>query len=143
MWFLFGRKSKVRPLKDGRRERRKCPDCDADTTFVEVKVEKKYTAYVVVDLFNTESTAFACSECQEVMDFDRTLEPDLSPREKAKLAKAEAKLEAQRAKAQAEAEAERKRQREAQAKRRQEEARAQEDALDDELTAMKARLGLD
>ncbi len=143
MWFLFGRKSKVRPLKDGRRERRKCPDCDADTTFVEVNVEKKYTAYVVVDLFNTESTAFACSECQEVMDFDRTLEPDLSPREKAKLAKAEAKLEAQRAKAQAEAEAERKRQREAQAKRRQEEARAQEDALDDELTAMKARLGLD
>ena len=143
MWFHFGRSSKIRPLEDGRRERRKCPDCDADTTFVEVKVEKKYTAYVVVDLFNTESTAFACSECQEVMDFDRTLEPDLSPREKAKLAKAQAKQEAQRAKAQAKAEAEQKKRREAQAKRRQEEARAQENALDDELTAMKARLGLD
>lgn len=141
--FFFGRKSKSRPLKDGRRERRKCPDCDADTTFVEVKVEKSYTAYVVVDLFNTESTAFCCSECLEVMDFERTLEPNLSPREKAKLAKAEAKAEAARVKAQAKAEAEQKQQREARAKRQKDDARAQEHALDDELTEMKARLGLD
>lgn len=143
MWFFFGRKSKVRPAKDGRRERRTCPECDADTTFVEVTVEKTYTAYAVVDLFDTKSTAFACSECQEVMDFDRTLEPQLSPREKAKLAKAEAKAEAERAKAQAKADAEQKRQRAARAKRQKDEARAQENALDDELTAMKARLGLD
>lgn len=111
--------------------------------FVEVKVEKKYTAFVVVDLFDTESTAFSCQECLEVMELDRTLEPDLSPREKAKLAKAQAKEEAAAAKAAAKAEAERKKKREAQAKRRQEEARAHEDALDDELSAMKARLGLD
>ncbi len=143
MWLQLGRKSKVRPLEGGRRERRKCPDCDADTTFFEVKVKKKYTAFFVVDLFDTESTAFSCSECLEVMDLDRTLEPNLSPREKAKLAKAEAKEEAQRAKAKAKADAERKKKQEAQAKRRQDEARAQENALDDELTAMKARLGLD
>ncbi|MGH1344590.1 MAG: hypothetical protein ACRBN8_23730 [Nannocystales bacterium] len=143
MWFFFGRKSKVRPVKGGRRERRKCPDCGADTTFIEVKVEKTYTAYAVVDLFDTESTAFACSECSEVMSLDRTLEPNLSPREKAKRAKAEAKAQAERAEAQAKAEAERKKQREAQAKRRREEVRAQETALDDELSAMKARLGLD
>ncbi len=143
MFLWFGRKSKIRRVKDGRRERRRCPECDADTTFIEVTVEKTYTAYVVVDLFDTESTAFCCSDCEEVMDFARTLEPNLSPREKAKLAKAEAKAEAERVEAEAKAEAERKQQREARAQRLKDQARAQESALDDELSAMKARLGLD
>ncbi|MBV1860894.1 MAG: hypothetical protein KUG77_20935 [Nannocystaceae bacterium] len=143
MWLMFGRKSKTHPVKGGRRERRKCPDCDADTTFYEVSVKKTYTAYVVVDLLDTETTAFCCSECHEVMELERTLQPNLSPREKAKLAKANAKAEAERAKAEAKAEAERKKRRDAQARRHRAEVRAQEDALDDDLAAMKSRLGID
>jgi predicted RNA-binding Zn-ribbon protein involved in translation (DUF1610 family) len=132
MWLVFGRKKKIKPLEGGRRERRTCPECGANTTFIEVSVEKTYTAYVVVDLFDSESTAFQCKECGEVMDLERTQEPELSAREKAKLAKAQAKAEAQR-----------KKELEAAAKKARAEAVAKEEALDDELAAMKARLGID
>jgi phosphoenolpyruvate synthase/pyruvate phosphate dikinase len=143
MWFVFGRKKKIKPLRDGRRERRKCPLCGEDTTFIEVAVEKKYTAYVVVDLFNTESTAFQCKACDEVMDLESTHEPNLSEREKKKLAKAQAKAEAKRARQQAEEEAARKRQIKEAAEQARAEKAAKENQLDDELAAMKARMGLD
>lgn len=143
MWALFGRKKKIKPVRDGRRERRKCPLCGEDTTFIEVAIEKKYTAYVVVDLFNTESTGFQCGACDEVMDLGDTHEPNLSEREKKKLAKATAKADAERARKQAEAEKARKRQiREAAEQARAEKA-AKESQLDDDLAAMKARMGID
>ena len=143
MWAVFGRKKKIKPVRDGRRERRKCPLCGADTTFIEVSIEKKFTAYVVVDLFNTESTGFQCEACDEVMDLEDTHEPELSEREKKKLAKARAKAEAERERKLAEAEEARKRE----IRRAAEEARAEkaekESQLDDELAAMKARMGID
>lgn len=143
MWAVFGRKKKIKPVRDGRRERRKCPLCGEDTTFFEVTIEKKFTAYVVVDLFNTESTGFQCKACDEVMDLDDTHEPNLSEREKKKLAKAQAKAEAERARKLAEAEEARKREiREAAEEARAEKA-AKESQLDDELAAMKARMGID
>ncbi|MCR9164594.1 MAG: hypothetical protein ACE37F_13860 [Nannocystaceae bacterium] len=143
MWALFGRKKKIKPVRDGRRERRKCPLCGEDTTFIEVAIEKKYTAYVVVDLFNTESTGFQCGACDEVMDLGDTHEPNLSERENKKLAKATAKADAERARKQAEAEKARKRQiREAAEQARAEKA-AKESQLDDDLAAMKARMGID
>ena len=92
MWFVFGRKKKTRPLEGGRSRRRKCPKCGADTTFVEVEVETTYTAYVVVDLFDTESIAFQCGACSEVMALENTNAPELSAKEK--LAEEKARLEA-------------------------------------------------
>jgi len=129
MWFVFGRKKKTRAVKGGRRERRKCAECGADATFVEVKVEKTYTAYVAIKLFDTESTAFQCSECGEVMDLG-----EVEPTEAQKAAQA---------KAEAEAAEERRRSIAAHAKRARAEAAAKEADLDDELAAMKARLGID
>ena len=132
MWLWFGRKAKVRRVKGGRQEKRKCPECDATAMFVEVEVKKTYTAYVVVDLFDTESTKFACESCGEFMDLEDTGEPELSAREQARKANADAKAEAKRKK---------------ELQRAADKARAQaqqrEDDLDDELAAMKARLGLD
>lgn len=133
MWFVFGRKKKTRAVKGGRRERRKCPECGADATFFEVKVEKTYTAYVAIELFGTESTAFQCSECDEVMDLD-PVEPTAA--QKAAQAEAEARAEAKAAE-------ERRRSIEAHAKQARAEAAAKEANLDDELAAMKARLGID
>ena len=109
MWFQFGRKRSIKPIRDGRQERRKCPSCGEDTTFTEVTVEKTYTAYVVVDLFNTESTAFRCMACGEVMDLESTLAPNLSEREKQAQAQAQAQAEAERARRQAKDAADRKR----------------------------------
>ena len=127
VFAMFGRKSKAKALRDGRVERRRCPLCGATTDFRECKVEKTYTAYVVVKLWNSESTAFMCTECDEVMDLD-----DTEPRERAQLEAKEAKEEKIRQKKAllAAKEAERK-------------AEAQEAALDDELAAMKSRLGID
>jgi predicted nucleic-acid-binding Zn-ribbon protein len=132
VWLQLGRKSKVQPVPGGREEKRKCPECDKTGTFVEVTVKKTYTAYVLVNLFDTESTSFMCKACKEIMDLDATLTPELSPREQA---------EAERAKARAEAE--RKATLEAAADKARAEAAEREEALDDELAAMKARLGLD
>ncbi len=132
MWFVFGRRKKTRAVRGGRAERRTCPKCDANTTFFEVKVEKTYTAYVVVDLLDTESTAFICKNCDEVMDLGDTLPPKLSPREQAKVDAAKAK-----------AAAERQRRIAADAAAARAETQQKEEQLDDALAAMKARLGID
>ncbi len=132
MWFVFGRKKKIRPLSGGRSRRRKCPKCGADTTFVEVEVETTYTAYIAIDLFDTESTAFQCRACDEVMALEDTNAPELTAKEKA--AEEKARLKARE---------KRKKQLALEAKKARKEAQAKEDALDDELAAMKARLGID
>ncbi len=143
MFFLFGRKSKAKAVEDGEVHVRRCPMCDATTKFYEVSVEKTYTAWVAVKLWESESTAFACSACREVMQLDATLEPELSERERARLEKQQAKLEAKRAKEKAKEEAAQRKRIAARAEAARKEKAAREEALDDELAAMKARLGID
>jgi len=135
-FLMFGSKGKARRVPDGQFEKRRCPECGKTTVFRECVVEKTYTAYHFVNLWSSESTKFCCDACGSVMDLDETEAPELSAREQAQLEALEAKQAAIAAK---QAELERLRiEGEAQARKQ-----AREKSVDDELAAMKARLGLD
>ena len=132
MAVLFGKKEKVKRVRGGRVERRKCPECGATTKFREVTVSKKWTAYHVVKLWDSEKIAFQCDACDEIMDLDDTDSPELTAKEKAqqaKLAEKQARIAAKKA--------------ELDRLQRQKEAAQQEQAIDDELAAMKKKLGVD
>ena len=129
---MFGSKGKARRVPNGQFEKRRCPECNETTVFRECIVEKTYTAYRFVNLWSSESTQFACDACGSLMDLDDTLAPELSAREQKQLEKIEAKQKAIAAK-----------QAEVDRRRREREAAASEAAIDDELAAMKRRLGLD
>ncbi|MEM7157053.1 MAG: hypothetical protein AAF799_29645 [Myxococcota bacterium] len=131
-FVMFGSKGKARRVPNGQFEKRRCPECNETTVFRECVVEKTYTAYRVVNLWSSESTQFACDACGSLMDLEETLDPELSAREKAQLEKLEAKKKAIAAK---QAEVEKLRQKQA--------GEAREAAIDDELAAMKRRLGLE
>jgi ribosomal protein S27E len=129
--IIFGRKSKARLVPDGRFEKRKCPECEKTAVFRECLVANKYHVFFVVDVFDTESTKFACDRCGSVMDLDDTLDPELTEKEKqqAAIAAKEAAIAAKQ------------RQLEQQKARDREAAKAQN--VEDELAAMKKRLGID
>lgn len=131
-FVMFGRKGKVRRVPDGQFEKRRCPECGRTTVFRECIVKKTYTAYHFVNLWSSESTQFACDACGSVMDLDQTEAPELSAREKAQQEALEAKQAAIEAK-----------QARLEQLRSQRDAEQREQAIDDELAAMKARLGLD
>jgi ribosomal protein S27E len=135
-FLMFGRKGKVRRVPDGQFEKRRCPECGKTTVFRECVVEKTYTAYHFVNLWSSESTQFCCDACGSVMDLAETEAPELSTREQAQLEALEAKQAAIAAK---QAELEQLRAKDEAKTRKQ----AREQAVDDELAAMKARLWLD
>lgn len=140
-FVMFGSKGKAKRVPDGRVETRRCPECDETTTFHECEVEKTYTAYHFIDLWSSTSTEFACAACGSMMALDKTLDPVLSATERAALEAKQAQAAAIAAKEASVAakRAELKRleaDREA-ARRKQ----AQEQTIEDELAAMKARLG--
>jgi ribosomal protein S27E len=134
-FLMFGRKGKVRRVPDGQFEKRRCPECGKTTVFRECVVEKTYTAYHFVNLWSSESTQFCCDACGSVMDLAETELPELSAHEQARLEALEAKQAAIAAK---QAELEQLRAKDEAKTRKQ----AREQAVDDELAAMKARLGL-
>jgi hypothetical protein len=130
--IIFGRKSKARLVPDGRFEKRRCPECEKTAVFRECLVSHKYHVFFVVDLFDTESTKFACDKCGAVMDLDDTLATELTEKEQqqqAAIAAKEAEIAAKQ------------RQLEQQKARERDAAKAR--GVDDELAAMKKRLGLD
>jgi ribosomal protein S27E len=135
-FLMFGSKGKARRVPDGRFEKRRCPECGKTTVFRECVVQKTYTAYHFVNLWSSESTQFCCDACGSVMDLDATLPVELSAEEQGKLEALEAKQAAIAAKQAALERLQAKQEAAA-----QQQARAQ--SVEDELAAMKARLGLD
>lgn len=134
-FLLFGSKGKARRVADGQFEKRRCPECGKTTVFRECVVEKTFTAYHFIDLWSSKSTQFACDACGSVMELEQTLGPELSAREQAQLEAVEAK---QAAIADKQAQLDRLRAQQEAESRKQARARA----VEDELTAMKKRLGL-
>ncbi len=130
--IIFGRKSKARLVEDGRFEKRRCPECGKAAVFREVLVKHDYHVFFVVSLFETESRKYGCDKCGAVMDLDDTLDPELSDKERS-LQEAIAAKEAQVAAKQRQLEQKLAREREAE--------RAK--GVEDELAAMKKRLGID
>lgn len=135
-FLMLGTKGKARRVPDGRFEKRRCPECGKTTVFRECVVEKTYTAYHFVSLWTSKATQFCCDACGSVMDLEDTLAPELSAAEQARLEAIESKQAAIDAK-----QAQLERLRAAQEAKERKQARTQ--AIDDELTAMKKRLGLD
>ena len=135
-FVMFGRKGKVRRVPDGRFEKRRCPECGKTTVFRECVVKNTYTAYHFVNLWTSESTQFACDDCGATMDLERTEPPEISAREQARHEALEAKRAA--------IEAKQARLDQLQAQQRAQQRTQQRDReIEDELAAMKARLGLD
>lgn len=129
MFVLAGRKTKYRPLAEGRRIRRRCPECGQTTDILACERVHTYTAYFV-SLFDTKKAVWVCSSCKEEVDL-----PDALPAgdadddaEKAVAAERERKkLEAAR-------------DRQARLDQAAEKARAIKQQVEDELAALKARL---
>lgn len=123
MFVWLSTKKRARRVENGRKLRRKCPECGATTDFYECVVERSVSAFSVVKLWDGESTAYACSACGEVTELGDTHEPELTAREQRELAEQRTRaLEA----------AKREREQAATAKRQQ---------VDDELAALKRKLG--
>lgn len=123
VFFLFGRKSKVRPVEGGRKEKRACPECGQTALFVEAEKKSDYSAYLVLDLFSSTDRVFVCSACGEWMDLEDTEAPALSAEERARLLREKA-AELDRA-----------------LKARERERKKQERDVERELAALKKQLG--
>jgi hypothetical protein len=129
-FVMFGSKGKARRVPDGQFEKRRCPECDKTTVFRECVVEKTFTAYHFIDLWSSKSTQFCCDACGSIMALEKTLAPELSAREQAQLDALAGKQAAIAAKQD---------QLERQEAQRRKQAQAQ--SIEDELAAIKARLG--
>lgn len=133
VWWLTS-STRTRRIRGGKKERAFCPDCDETTTFVEVELQDSVQLMSLIDVDGDKQRAFRCSECDAVgqlVDTDALGPEDLTDLPPAA---AERLRRTRAAERRARAEAERRR---LEAERADREARA-----DDELLALKARMGL-
>ncbi len=72
MFLIFGRKTKYRPLDDGRKVRRRCPECGQDADILACERVHSYRAYFV-KLFDTQKAVWVCSACKEEVDLPDAL----------------------------------------------------------------------
>jgi hypothetical protein len=134
MFLWLGTAKSTRRIKGGRKERAFCPECDEQTSFVEVEVEEKVLLFSVIDFLGDKQRAFRCQECDSVGqlvdqgDLSAGVLEDLSPEAAERLERARAAERASHAAAERE---------KMERDRRQREQRA-----DDELLELKARMGL-
>ncbi|TPV97202.1 MAG: hypothetical protein B7733_00680 [Myxococcales bacterium FL481] len=82
MFVWFNNRKKMRVVRGGKRIRRRCPECDATTEFVECTFERKLTAFSLVELWGEKGSAFSCTECHEVFEIEDTPEPEVSAHER-------------------------------------------------------------
>lgn len=133
--LILGRKSVAKRIKGGHFEKRKCPECEATTVLREIEVSHDYNIFFKIKLFDTSETTYACDSCNERMDLEDTLEPELSQREQELNEKAAEKSERKRIKE--DAKAAKKRDKEVKSK-----AEQHDREINNELAEMKKRLGL-
>jgi hypothetical protein len=125
MFFLFGKKTRARPVANGRTVTGRCPGCETIQQLHEVERESTYTAYIAIDLFSSKERAFACASCGEVVDADEIASTP-PPRDE------RAEREAREAATQ---------RREAEKQRREAEKKTRAREVDEELAELKKRLG--
>lgn len=141
MWLLGGRNRKVRAVKEGKEFRAHCPACGKRAMFREVSVSTNYHVFFI-DLFDDAETGVRCEGCQETFVEDEAIgiidsaEP---PTEEERVAFEERTLAKYRA--EFEARARMKHREAARITRMEEQKRAREAAIDDELAALKRRFG--
>lgn len=112
MWLLFHSNTKTRAVKDGERFEETCPSCKEHATFIEVEIEDNVGVWFV-DVVGDKRRAFRCTSCTGT--FDLKEEPVRAlPKERAQIASESPKRR---------------------------EARRIASEIEDELAAIKARLG--
>ena len=67
MWLLFGNKTHVRPIENGRTIEQHCDECEKVQTLVECEVKDRVTVFFV-NLGDMEMRRMVCRECGE--DYD-------------------------------------------------------------------------
>ena len=118
MWLLFHRNAKTRPVRDGHTFVETCPACHQRARFVEVEIEENFGVWFV-DVVGDKERAYRCTACAETFDMkdDATEEaaPAPAPRRPAVAVRTDEEIAAERD--------------------------AREIRLDDELAALKKRMG--
>ena len=135
MWLLFHRNKKTRPVPDGERFVETCPSCKVRGTFVEVELEENLGLFFV-DLVGDKQRAFRCSSCAETFEHkdDGDAVEEKSPQQ---LERERREAEQQRLVATKLAE----KQRLLEDEKRREAVEQKAVRIEDELAALKARLG--
>jgi hypothetical protein len=133
MFVWWGTRSKVRPVKGGRKERMECPSCGEVATFRECVAEEALTVFSVVSLSEDREVVYRCGECGELFDLVETPDAGAPARDPA------ADPEAARRRAAADRAAAERAERERRERARAEARRAA--SVEDELAALKRKLG--
>jgi predicted nucleic-acid-binding Zn-ribbon protein len=80
-----GSRKKAKRVPGGRALERKCPSCGKTCSFHEVQVAQRVTVFSVIEVWNDEYRAFACSACDEVLALEDTHAPELSAPERERI----------------------------------------------------------
>ena len=67
MWLLFHRNAKTRPVRDGHTFVETCPECHQRARFVEVEIEENFGVWFV-DVVGDKERAYRCGACGETFD---------------------------------------------------------------------------
>jgi hypothetical protein len=78
MWLLFGNKTRVRPVPDGRAIERHCDGCNQVRRFVECDVADEVSLFAV-SVLDMESRRMVCPECGEDFEVPAALAPASRP----------------------------------------------------------------
>ena len=118
MWLLFHRNAKTRPVRDGHTLVETCPACHQRARFVEVDIEENFGVWFV-DVVGAKERAYRCTACAETFDLkDEDVPTDAAPpapRRPAVAVRSDEEIAAEK--------------------------EAKEIRLDDELAALKKRMG--
>jgi uncharacterized C2H2 Zn-finger protein len=68
MWLLFHRNAKTRAVKDGEKFVQECPGCGETAKFIEVELEESYGVFFVDFIEGDKERAYRCTCCGEVFD---------------------------------------------------------------------------
>ena len=68
MWLLTHRKGSTKVVPDGQTFTEECPTCQKRTRFVEVAIKSSYGLFFVLDMISDEERAFRCCACGETFD---------------------------------------------------------------------------
>lgn len=128
MWLLFHRNAKTKTVRDGHSFVDTCPECRTSRTFHEVEVSESFGLFFV-DLIGDKERAYRCGGCGGVFDLrDQPAKPAIAAKPAAAVAATVSREDVER-------------QRAAEAQRRREAAEAKSVQIEDELAALKKRLG--
>lgn len=114
MWLLFHRNAKTRPVRDGHTFVETCPECGQRARFVEVEIEENFGVWFV-DVVGDKERAYRCGACGETFDMKDQESAPAKPARPAVPVRTQAQIAEDQA--------------------------AKEIRIDDELAALKKRMG--